>query len=88
MINRQQLISSILLLWTLVPISPHKLICQWITLHSYLPGIHNNNFVFKNINEEIPLPIIDKVAPKSSCGFDGISSKMIKIIKTALIKPK
>ena len=57
------------------------------TFHSYLTGIHNNTFQFKNINEEITLSIIDKLAPKTSCGFDGISSKMIKIIKAALIEP-
>ncbi len=31
--------------------------------------------------------IIDKLAPKTSCKFDGISSKIIKIIKPTLIKP-
>ncbi len=45
------------------------------TFHSYLTGIHNTNFQFKNINEEITMSIIDKLAPKTSCGFDGISSK-------------
>ncbi len=58
------------------------------TFHSYLTSILNNNFQFKNINEEITRSIIDKMAPKTSCGFDGISSKIIKIIKkTTLIKP-
>ncbi len=57
------------------------------TFHSYLTDIHNNNFQLKNINEEITMSIIDKLTPKTSCGFDGISSKMIKIIKTTLIKP-
>ncbi len=33
------------------------------------------------------MSIIDKLAPKTSCRFDGISSKIIKIIKTTLIKP-
>ncbi len=33
------------------------------------------------------MSIIDKLAPKTSCGSDGISSKIIKIIKTTLIKP-
>ncbi len=33
------------------------------------------------------MSIIDRLAPKASCGFDGISSKIIKIIKTTLIKP-
>ncbi len=43
------------------------------TFHSYLTGIHNNNFQFKNINEEITMSIIDKLVPKTSCVFDGIS---------------
>ncbi len=33
------------------------------------------------------MSIIDKLAPKTSCGFDGIWSKIIKIMKTTLIKP-
>ncbi len=57
------------------------------TFHSYLTGINNNNFQFKNINDKITMSVIDKLAPKISCGLDGISSKMIKIIKTTLIKP-
>ncbi len=57
------------------------------TFHSYLTGIYNNNVQFKNINEEINMSIIDKLAPKTSCGFDGIPSKIIKIIKATLIKP-
>ncbi len=43
------------------------------TFHTYLIGIHNNNCQFKNINDEITMSIIDKLAPKTSCGFDGIS---------------
>ncbi len=34
------------------------------TFHIYLTGIHNKNFQFKNINEEITMSIIDKLAPK------------------------
>ncbi len=33
------------------------------------------------------MSIIDKLAPKTSCGFDDISSEIIKIIKSALINP-
>ncbi len=56
------------------------------TFQSYLTGTHNNNFHFVNINEDITLSIIDKLAPKTSYGFDGISSKTIKTIKATLIK--
>ncbi len=57
------------------------------TFHNYLKHKYCNNFQFKNINEEIVLSIIDKLAPKTSCGFDGISSKLVKSIKVALINP-
>ncbi len=43
------------------------------TFQNHLTGTHNNNFHFININEDITLSIIDKLAPKTSCGFDGIS---------------
>ncbi len=33
------------------------------------------------------MSIIDKLAPKTSCGFDDISSNIIKIIKSTLINP-
>ncbi len=56
------------------------------TFQSYLTGTHNNNFQFKNINDEITLSIVDKLALKTSCSFDGISTKTIKTIKAALIK--
>ncbi len=57
------------------------------TFYNYLPGIHNNTFQFQSINEEITMSIIDKLAPKTSCGFDDISSNIIKIIKSTFIKP-
>ncbi len=31
--------------------------------------------------------IIDTLAPKTSCGFDGLSTKLIKSIKAALLRP-
>ncbi len=45
------------------------------TLYSYLTGIHTNTFQFQSINEDITKSIIDKLAPKTSCGVDDISSK-------------
>ncbi len=57
------------------------------TFQNYLTDTHTNNFQFKNINEETTLYIINKLAPKFSCGLDGISSKTIKTIKAALINP-
>ncbi len=57
------------------------------TFYNYLTGTHNNTFQFQSINEEMTMSIIDKLAPKTGCGFHDISSKMIKIIKSALINP-
>ncbi len=45
-------------------------------IHHYLTHNHNKNtFTFQNINEENIISIIDKFAPKSSFGFDGISTR-------------
>ncbi len=55
------------------------------TFQSYLNGTHDNNFQINNINEDITLSIVDKLAPKTS-GFDSIFSKSIKTIKVTLIK--
>ncbi len=53
----------------------------------YLTHYHNkNNFNCQNINEENDVSIIDKLTPKSSFGFDGISTKLIKTIKVTLIR--
>ncbi len=57
------------------------------TFQRNLTDTHTNNFQFKNIYEETTLSIIDKLAPKFSCGLDGISSKTINTIKAALINP-
>ncbi len=51
------------------------------TFYNYLTGAHNN------INEEITMSIFDKLALKTSFGFDDISSKIIKIITSTLINP-
>ncbi len=58
------------------------------TYHHYLTHNHiKNTFNFQNINKENTVSIIDKFAPKSSFGFDGISTKLIKTIKMSLIRP-
>ncbi len=46
-----------------------------------------HTFKFHNINEGIVSNVIDKLAPKTSFGVDGMSSKLMKIIKDALVKP-
>jgi hypothetical protein len=53
----------------------------------YLTKEHKNIFTFRNVNEDTVSQIIDKISPKASFGFDGLSSKLIKTVKNALIKP-
>ncbi len=48
------------------------------TFQSYLTGTHNNNFQFKNINGEITLSIIDKLAPKTSYGLIIFPQKLLR----------
>ncbi len=54
---------------------------------NYLTINYNHNFKFENVNESTILSIIEKLAPKTSFGFDGLSTKLMKTIKDALIKP-
>ena len=44
-------------------------------------------FTFQNIDEETVRKTIQNLPSKNSCGLDGISSKLIKIIEPAIIKP-
>ncbi len=53
----------------------------------YLTLNYNHNFNFKDIEEATVNQIINNLAPKTSLGFDGISTKLVKTIKDALIKP-
>ncbi len=54
---------------------------------SYLKNPYRVELKLENINEKTVTDIIDKMANKSSCGFDNISLKMLKLIKDAIIKP-
>ena len=56
----------------------------------YLNKHINTTFNFQNIDEETDRKMIQNLPSKNSCGLDGISSKLIKIIEpanTAIIKP-
>ncbi len=48
---------------------------------------HSDVFLFQNIDEKTINDIIDKLAPKTSFGFDGLSTKLIKTTKAILTKP-
>ncbi len=54
---------------------------------SYLTYNYNYNFKFLNINKDEISLIIDKIAPKISGRFDGISTKLVKAIKTDILGP-
>ncbi len=47
----------------------------------------NLNFDFKLVENELISNIIDNFAPKSSCGYDGVSMKLLKSVKDSLLKP-
>ena len=53
----------------------------------YLNKHINTVFNFENIDEETVRKTIQTLPSKNSCGLDGISSKLIKIIEPAIIKP-
>ena len=53
----------------------------------YLNKHINTVFDFQNIDEETVRKTIQNLPSKNSCGLDGISSKLIKIIEPAIIQP-
>ena len=46
--------------------------------HNYLRKTHNSTFNFQDINESTVDTIIHNLPPKSSFGFDGLSTRLIK----------
>ena len=53
----------------------------------YLNKHINTVFNFENVDEDTVRKTIQTLPSKNSCGLDGISSKLIKIIEPAIIKP-
>ena len=53
----------------------------------YLNKQINSTFTFKNIDEIIVKKTINNLPTKNSCGYDDISSKLLKVIATVIIKP-
>lgn len=58
-----------------------------LNFHSYLKNRQNFNFQFKVVDNKVINEIIDSLAVKTSSGFDGISTKLVKSVKEVLIKP-
>ncbi len=48
----------------------------------YMNEEHTHLFCFEPIDDEIIWKTIDSIQPKTSCGFDGISSQLLKSLKT------
>ena len=53
----------------------------------FLKNKNKNGFRFTEIQEESISQIINNLPNKNSCGFDGISSKLLKLIEPAIVKP-
>ena len=54
------------------------------TFKHYMNEEHKHLFCFETIDDEIISKTIDIIQPKTSCGFDGISSQLLKALKPAL----
>ena len=57
------------------------------TFKTFLNSRISHSFNFKNINDNLINEIIDKLSPKTSTGHDGLSTKLLKTVKNALIAP-
>ena len=53
----------------------------------YLHSPSLNEFKFHNVDENTISKVIDSFKPKTSSGIDGISTKFLKYIKTAIVQP-
>ena len=53
----------------------------------YLNKQINSTFTFKNIDEIIVKKTINNLPTKNSCGYDDVSSKLLKVIAPVIIKP-
>ena len=54
---------------------------------TYLTQNYDIELNFTEVNDDIILNIINKLTNKNSCGFDNLSTKIIKALKDSLIKP-
>ena len=63
----------------------HKTNTKKVNAKNFLTGTHNCTFQFKKIQDISILRIINDLPNKSSTGFDDISMRLIKAIKTEII---
>ena len=57
------------------------------THQTYLTQDNDIKLNFTDVNDDIILNIINKLQNKNSCGYDNLSTKIIKTLKGSLIKP-
>ena len=53
----------------------------------YLLNPSMYHFTFELITEETTIEILNNLKPKPSCGYDGISTKLLKTCKLEICKP-
>ena len=53
----------------------------------YLGKKNDNNFTFRRVSPNLILEIAEKMKSKSSCGPDGISTKLLKLIMPQIVTP-
>ena len=53
----------------------------------YLLNPSMYHFTFELITEETTMEILNNLKPKPSCGYDGISTKLLKTCKLEICKP-
>ena len=57
------------------------------TFRDYLDEKTNNSFAFTNVDENDVISIINNLQSKNSCGWDSISTKLLKQIVSGISKP-
>ena len=57
------------------------------TFRDYLEEKTNNSFAFTNVDENDVISIINNLEAKNSCGWDSISTKLLKQIVSGISKP-
>ncbi len=57
------------------------------TFDEYLKEPNKISFEHKYVNESIIMTIITNLPNTNSCGFDGLSTTILKFIKCIIIKP-
>ncbi len=60
---------------------PRNLLLDWLSERKITTELK-----FTNVNKETIIRIIDKLKQKTSCGFDGICTKLVKQIKLIIVE--